>query len=217
LIERAIKAKVNLSQLQSLLVQAGWPNVTVSSRSGQVPLIPLMASIALAESSGDPNAHNSSGEDSVGLLQINRRAHPGYSVAQLKDPLTNAQVALQIFQHEGLNAWGAYTDGGYRSRGQFNQSLALYGGGSSNTSFQPPSLNYDPANFDTVETVDSNAYGSYEEYLAAVNSGSGQIFSLNDYVGSSPNPFDSSASDSGIGTIVVVGVIAVVGLIALTR
>jgi hypothetical protein len=119
---------MNLSQLQNLLVQAGWPDVAVNSRSGQVPLIALMASIAMAESSGNPAAHNTSGEDSVGLFQINRRAHAGYSVAQLQDPALNAQVALQIFQREGLNAWGAYTDGSYRGRGAFNQSLSLYGG-----------------------------------------------------------------------------------------
>lgn len=117
-----------LQQLQILLRQAGWPDVTINTVDGPAPLIPLMASFALAESSGNPGAHNPAGEDSWGLLQINRKAHPQYSVAQLTDPLTNLQLALEIYNREGTRAWGVGPDwdGSYLSRGRYNDSLAIY-------------------------------------------------------------------------------------------
>jgi len=188
---------MNLAQLQGLLLQGGWPNVTVSSRSGQVPLIALMASIALAESSGNPYAHNPRGEDSVGLLQINRNAHPGYTVAQLQDPLFNVQVALQIYQIEGLRAWGAYTDGRYLGDGQFSQSLALYGG----------------------ESAHAGSDDGYENFfgIPVDYDGSGdnsQFFNLNDYVNPA-NPFD--VAEKGTGTLLIAGVIALVVVIVVTR
>lgn len=117
-----------LAQLQDLLRLAGWPDVTIDTADGPAPLIPLFASFALAESSGDPSAHNPTGEDSYGLWQINRNAHPQYSVAQLTNPLTNAQLALQVYNSEGTRAWGVGPDwdGSYLSRGRYNDSLALY-------------------------------------------------------------------------------------------
>jgi hypothetical protein len=51
---------------------------------------------AEAESSLNPNAHNTRGEDSVGLFQMNRKGGlgEGYSVEQLKDPETNIALAI---------------------------------------------------------------------------------------------------------------------------
>ena len=51
--------------------------------------------IALEESGGNPRAHNTSGEDSVGLFQLNRDggAGTGYTVAQLMNPALNAHIA----------------------------------------------------------------------------------------------------------------------------
>ena len=51
---------------------------------------------AIAESSLNPNAHNTKGEDSVGLFQMNRKGGlgQGYSVEQLKDPNTNIDLAI---------------------------------------------------------------------------------------------------------------------------
>lgn len=55
-----------------------------------------MTAIALAESGGETGAHNTHGEDSVGLWQINRDAHPGLAHLDLTDPLANAQAALAV-------------------------------------------------------------------------------------------------------------------------
>ena len=51
---------------------------------------------AIAESGLNPNAHNTKGEDSVGLFQMNRKGGlgEGYSVEQLKDPNTNIDLAI---------------------------------------------------------------------------------------------------------------------------
>lgn len=96
----------SVAELQNILRNAGWPE----------ELIVTMAAIGMAESSGNPYAANKSGEYSIGLWQINMRAHgTRYGTeSQLYDPATNAAAALAIYQAQGLRAWGAYTDGRYR-------------------------------------------------------------------------------------------------------
>jgi Lysozyme like domain len=57
------------------------------------------------ESSGNPNAHNPRGEDSVGLFQINRQAHPSYGGGF--DPEANVRYAAQLFSSQGWRPWTA--------------------------------------------------------------------------------------------------------------
>jgi hypothetical protein len=78
----------------------------------------LMAAIALAESGGNPGIVNSIG--ATGLWQI----HPGGN--QYLNPLTNAKTAVAKLGSQGLSAWEAYTDGGYR---QYLQKGGAVGGG----------------------------------------------------------------------------------------
>src|ERR1700691_1483328 len=55
------------------------------------PDLQVAAAVALAESSGDPNARGDPTLGvSVGLWQVNLKAHPNYTQAQLLDPQTNA-------------------------------------------------------------------------------------------------------------------------------
>tara|TARA_R110002049_G_scaffold104221_3_gene250649 strand:- start:222 stop:1118 length:897 start_codon:yes stop_codon:yes gene_type:complete len=84
---------------------------------------PLVARIAMGESSGNPTAFNGVGRDqSYGLMQINmlgemgpeRRAQFGISSnEQLNDPLTNMKAAHAIYKQQGWGAWGAFTNGSY--------------------------------------------------------------------------------------------------------
>lgn len=86
----------------------------------------IMAAIAMAESSGNPRAHNPNwrtGDDSYGLWQINmlgdmgpsrRRAFGIRNNSQLFDPLVNARAAKTIFDWQGFNAWSVYRSGAYR-------------------------------------------------------------------------------------------------------
>lgn len=58
-----------------------------------------MTAIALAESGGNPEAHNPVGEDSIGLWQVNREAHPDFAGLDGTDPLTNARMAYEVSGH----------------------------------------------------------------------------------------------------------------------
>lgn len=102
---------MNVAELQGVLRAAGWPATHLA----------IMSAIGIAESSGNPRAVNPGNppgkEFSVGLWQINMKAHgTKYGTEeQLKDPVTNAKAALDIFRRQGFRAWGAYTDGRYKT------------------------------------------------------------------------------------------------------
>lgn len=84
----------------------------------------IAVAVALAESGGNPNAHNSTPpDDSYGLWQINmlgalgpaRRKQFGISSNQeLFDPAKNARAAYAIWRSSGWNAWTTYTRGTYK-------------------------------------------------------------------------------------------------------
>lgn len=83
-----------------------------------------MSAIAMAESGGNPRAHNAIPPDnSYGLWQINmlgamgpsRRAQYGISSnEQLYDPATNARAAAKILAGQGPSAWSTYSSGAYK-------------------------------------------------------------------------------------------------------
>src|SRR5882672_1443020 len=89
---------LSYAQLEGLWIQAGGPAITA----------PVAAAIGLAESGGNPTAHNGNagtGDDSYGIMQINmlgslgpsRRAQFGLSNnTDLFDPLTNMRVAVAM-------------------------------------------------------------------------------------------------------------------------
>lgn len=64
---------------------------------------------AIAESNLDPDAHNTVGEDSVGLFQLNRNGGlgSGHSVEKLKNPKTN--IGIIIKEAKKFAAFGAAT------------------------------------------------------------------------------------------------------------
>ena len=116
MLPTSVEAMSQLSpqQIASLLQQQG-----VAKEK-----IPTMTAIALAESSGRPQAFNPQGLDrSYGLWQINM--HGGLGPARMKqfglknekdlfDPTTNAKAAKQILGSQGLPAWAAYKSGKYK-------------------------------------------------------------------------------------------------------
>ena len=100
-------ADYTYGQLEELWIKAG----------GNKALAPLMAAIALAESSGNPNATNPTDnggtQTSWGLWQISDGTH-NQPVAGILDPLTNAKAAVAKYRSQGLGAWGTYTSGAYQ-------------------------------------------------------------------------------------------------------
>lgn len=74
--------------------------------------------IALAESSGNPNALgdlNITPGGSVGLWQVNLKYHPEYTQEQLRDPQINAEAAFAIYQAAGnsFSPWSTFKSGAY--------------------------------------------------------------------------------------------------------
>jgi hypothetical protein len=65
------------------------------------------AEVARLESAYNTAAHNTNGEDSRGLWQINvaAGAHPQLEVWNLFDPMLNAYFAHQIWSASGWRAW----------------------------------------------------------------------------------------------------------------
>lgn len=79
-------------------------------------VLDTMTAIALAESSGNPSAVgdlNITPGGSIGLWQINLKAHPEYTQDELFDPQTNANAAFAVYQSQGLGAWSTYNNGAY--------------------------------------------------------------------------------------------------------
>jgi soluble lytic murein transglycosylase-like protein len=108
---------LNIQGLQALAEGAGFKGEDART----------MAAIAMAESSGNPKAHNpnaSTGDNSYGLFQINmlggmgpeRRKQFGIeSNEQLFNPATNARAAKQVYDSgQGFGAWSVYNSGKYK-------------------------------------------------------------------------------------------------------
>lgn len=94
---------MNITQLQDLASSVGFPDPS------------LAAAVAMAESGGNPDVVGDlTLGRSVGLWQINLRAHPDYTEDDLKDPTTNAQAAFAI-SSGGTNwqPWTTYRTGAY--------------------------------------------------------------------------------------------------------
>lgn len=88
---------LNSSQVLSYLYNAGFRNIHLEAA----------VKICYCESGFNTNAHNTNGEDSRGLMQINVDAHPEYNNLNLFDPQINANCAYEIFVQSGKNfkAW----------------------------------------------------------------------------------------------------------------
>lgn len=107
-------AKLSRSQIATLARNAGFTGKDVD----------IAVAVALAESGGDPSAHNPVGKDnSYGLWQINmlgamgpdRRKRLGIaSNTALFDPTTNARAAYMVWKSQGWAGWTTYTRGTYK-------------------------------------------------------------------------------------------------------
>lgn len=97
---------LSLAQIQSYAQNAGFDTDEASTA----------AAIALAESSGNPSALGDPTLGvSVGLWQINLKAHPEYTQDELLDPQTNANAAFAVYSNAGSNftPWTTFNTGAY--------------------------------------------------------------------------------------------------------
>ena len=107
-IQTAITGNYSYQDLVNLATNAGFPDPYTA------------AAIAVAESSGDPNAYNPEknagagpGMGSYGLWQIYRKDHPEFNGWDLLDPVQNAEAAFEVWAASGFNAWSTYKYGVY--------------------------------------------------------------------------------------------------------
>lgn len=94
-------------QLERLALNAGF----------SASAAPVAAAIAMAESSGNPQAtnHNTNGSTDYGLWQINsvHSGQFGTPGARWYDPQYNAQMAHTLWKSQGFRPWSTYNSGAY--------------------------------------------------------------------------------------------------------
>src|SRR5216684_2897645 len=100
--------KMNASDIATYARQAGFSGNDLATA----------VAIALAESSGNPTVVgdlNLTPGGSVGLWQINLKAHPDLAAGDLTDPQTNANAAYAVYQAAGnsFHPWTTYKTGAY--------------------------------------------------------------------------------------------------------
>jgi hypothetical protein len=85
----------------------------------------IAIAIAFAESSGNPYAIGDLELGiSVGLWQVNLKAHPEFQGVNLMDPQTNANAAYSIYVAAGMSfaPWSTFKNGAYRANLQLASS-----------------------------------------------------------------------------------------------
>lgn len=129
---------LSISQIQSLLRQAGWPENLIAKYS---------AVVWYESCGGCPTASNKVGEYSIGLLQMNMKAHgTSYGTeAQLYDPLWNLKQAYKLYNIQGDRAWvNSVKKYNNNFQGVAQQARNIYNQGGSNavivTANQVPSV-----------------------------------------------------------------------------
>lgn len=107
-------SKLTREQIASYASKAGFSGNNLN----------IAVAVALAESGGNTQSHNSTPpDDSYGLMQINMLGSLGpdrrekFSLSantDLYDPATNMRVAYGIYKGSGWKAWTTYTRGTYK-------------------------------------------------------------------------------------------------------
>jgi Lysozyme like domain len=122
---------LQISQLLGLASQAGFSGADLATA----------VAVALAESSGNPDAYNperaagaAEGHGSFGLWQIYLEAHPEFAGQNLFDPQTNAAAAYAVYSAAGnsFRPWSTFVSGAYLTHLEaVNQALQGSPGGTS--------------------------------------------------------------------------------------
>src|SRR5580765_197332 len=100
---------------------------------------PTAAAVALAESSGNPDATHANGNRSTdfGLWQINSVHGQLLAGQNWRDPVANARMAFSVWQGSGWRAWTTYNTGAYR---RYLNGTAPGGGGGGGLAALVPGL-----------------------------------------------------------------------------
>ncbi len=182
------------------------------SGGGPKALAPIMAAIAMAESSGNPSSIQQGvpyGSQGWGLWQItpgDSEPQVGSNQARLK-PVTNARAAVAKYNSQGLGAWTTYTSGAYKrymggasTTGSMQQSLA---GGSGTPS---TSTAANPQAMSTIEQLMANKMSSYEAAQPTAQMAALDAQSVGGYTGFAAFGLGPQAKEAVIGWNGVMGV-----------
>lgn len=120
-------SRLSIEETAALAVRAGFPRDHVVTA----------VAVAMAESGLNPRAKNDTagtGDYSIGLWQINMRAHGSRYGGEeaLKHPATNARAAYAIWKDRNGGSWapwGAYTNGSYQAHVPTVKAALAAGGG----------------------------------------------------------------------------------------
>lgn len=107
-----------MTDLSYAQLEGVWLQAAAGTKYATQSWAALMAAIAEAESGGNPVAlnptDNNGTQTSWGLWQISTGTHAEPS-PNWNNPLTNAQLAIQKLDTQGLGAWGTYDSGAYKA------------------------------------------------------------------------------------------------------
>ena len=110
----------SFDDLVAMAVKAGFAGMAAN----------IAAAIALAESSGNPDAIGDlSLGVSVGLWQINLKAHPNFTRFGLLKPQNNANAAFEVYRDakNSFSPWSTYNSGAYLKHMPSNAPVPLAG------------------------------------------------------------------------------------------
>jgi hypothetical protein len=180
------------AQLEAIWLEAAQGTAYDTTQWAQ-----LMAAIAEAESSGNPNAENTTDNNgtqtSWGLWQISLGNH-NEPASNWNNPVENATLAINKLETQGLSAWGTYDSGAYLAPLQANANVTPASSFPANTGSGGSS---------NIGTLLSNPLGS-----TASTTTSGIVSGLASSFGA------SSVQDALIrlGLVVLGGILIIVGI-----
>jgi len=124
-------------------------------------VLPTIASIAMAESGGDPNNFTQSNVDrSRGLLQINGLAHPEYDNSAMFDPNNNMAAARAISKNwTDFTPWSTYTQPNNSYKQYLPQAMQALGSKNmaNSTVYNPLQLGPGQNNYLTNRPIDQQS------------------------------------------------------------
>ena len=169
-----------------------------------------MAAISMAESGGDPTAHNTNaatGDNSYGLAQINMLGSMGparlkqfglKSNDQLFDPVNNLKAAKAIQASSGWGAWSTASSGSYQ---KFMPTMQKAAAGLPNTPTTQSPVNQQSGNVynyyisgDTTPDTAQNFLTSFLPKIAGITSKRDPLSDISRVLFSTPNYLSDDAS-----------------------
>lgn len=177
--------------------------------------------VALAESGGDPNAHNTNaktGDNSYGLLQINMLGSMGperrakfnlKNNEELFNPSTNARVGYGLYKARGsFGDWSTYNHGTYlRYMARAQKAVKENGGAAIATGTVDPTK---PSDVNITDRPDTPLPDSIENTIYDLRDSVAGVKGVIDFLTNKDNWFRVGMFVGGTA-LIIVGILALIG------